>query len=164
MAALKDLRGDPDAVADLQAATRSLVENNFLREIGMWLGVLADALARQGRTEEASDVISKAMQYRERWCRSELLRIKASILRRTGQHATIEPTLHDALKEARAIGALSFELKVANDLAAHYLDLSRRDDAVQLLRPIFRRFSEGFGTKDLVVASQLLKRMGVATD
>ena len=163
-AALKDLRGDPDAVADLQAATRSLVENNFLREIGMWLGVLADALARQGRTEEASDVISKAMQYRERWCRSELLRIKASILRRTGQHATIEPTLHDALKEARAIGALSFELKVANDLAAHYLDLSRRDDAVQLLRPIFRRFSEGFGTKDLVVASQLLKRMGVATD
>ena len=33
------------------------------------------------------------------------------------------------------------------------------------LRLVFhlRRFSEGFGTQDLVVASQLLKRMSVAT-
>jgi hypothetical protein len=70
--------------------------------------------------------------------------------------------LNDALKEAHAIGALSFELRIANDLAAYYLDLDRRDDAVQLLPPIFRRFSEGLGTKDLIVASQLLKRMGMS--
>jgi predicted ATPase len=70
--------------------------------------------------------------------------------------------LHDALGEARAIGALSFELRIANDLAAHYIGLDRRDDAVHLLWPIFRRFNEGFGANDLIVASQLLKHMGVA--
>jgi len=124
-------------------------------------------LSRQGRIAEARNAIAKAIQYQveqnERWCRPELLRIEASILRQTGQHAAMEAMLNDALKEAHAIGALSFELRIANDLAAHYLDFDRRDDAVHLLLPIFRRFSEGFGTKDLILASQLLARMGVST-
>jgi predicted ATPase/DNA-binding winged helix-turn-helix (wHTH) protein len=165
-AALRDLRGDSDAVADLQVATRALVESNYRVRVGMWFGVLADALARQGRVEEASDAIAKAIQFQirqnERWCRSELLRIKASIHRRANQHSALEPMLHDALGEARAIGAISFELRIANDLAAHYIGLDRRDDAVHLLLPIFRRFNEGFGANDLIVASQLLKHMGVA--
>src|SRR5262249_17655431 len=105
--------------------------------------------------------IQHQIQQNERWCRPELLRIKASILRRTGQLSAMESTLHDALEEAHAIGALSFEIKVATDLAADYLDLNRRNDAAQLLLPVFRRFTEGFGTKDLVVASQLLMRMDV---
>jgi predicted ATPase/DNA-binding winged helix-turn-helix (wHTH) protein len=164
-AALKDLRGQSGAVADLQVATRALVENGFLARVGMWLGVLADALARNGRIEEASDAIAEALQYQvrqnERWCRPELLRIEAGILRRAGQRSASESTLNAALEKAHAMGALSFELRVANDLAAHYLDLDRQDDAARLLLPIFRRFTEGFGTRDLVVASQLLKRMGV---
>jgi hypothetical protein len=166
-AVLKDLRGEPGAATDLQAATRSMVENRFLVRVGMWLGVVADALARNGEIEEASDAIEEAIQYQvrqnERWCRPELLRIKAGILRRAGQRSPSQSTLNDALEEARAIGALSFELRVANDLAAHYLDLDRRDDAAQLLLPIFRRFSEGFATKDLIVASRLLEHMGVTT-
>jgi len=165
-AALKDLRGEAGADTDLQVATRGFVENRFLARVGMWIGVLADALARNGRIEEASDAIAEALQYQvrqnERWCRPELLRIKAGILRRAGQRSTCESTLNDALEEAHAIGALSFEIRAANDLAAHYLDLDRRDNAVQVLLPIFRRFNEGFRSKDLVVASQLLKRMGVA--
>jgi predicted ATPase len=163
-AALKDLRGEAGAATDLQVATRALVENKFLARVGMWIGVLADALAREGKIEEASDAIAEALQYQvrqnERWCRPELLRIKAAILRRAGQHSASESTLNEALQEAHAIGALSFELRVGNDLAAHYVKFDRRDDAVHLLLPIFRRFSEGFGTKDLVVASQLLKVAG----
>jgi predicted ATPase/DNA-binding winged helix-turn-helix (wHTH) protein len=166
-AVLKDLRDDASAVDDLQATTRSLLASKVRIRIGYWLGALADMLARRGRIEEASDAIVQAIRYQvqqnERWCRPELLRIKASILRRTDQLAAVEPTLREALQEAHAIGALSFELRVANDLAAYYLELNRRDDAVRVLLPIFRRFSEGFGTKDLVVASQLLERMGVAS-
>src|SRR5262249_5537879 len=134
---LKDLRGDSSALDDLQAATRSIIETKFRLRIGYWLGTLADMLARQGRNGAASGVIEEAIQHQiqqnERWCRPELLRIKASILRRTGQLSAMESTLHDALEEAHAIGALSFEIKVANDLAAHYLDLNRRNHAVQLL-------------------------------
>jgi predicted ATPase/DNA-binding winged helix-turn-helix (wHTH) protein len=165
-AVLKDLRGDSGAVADLEAVIDAMVESNYRIRIGYAFGVLADMLARHGRIAEANGVIDKAIQYQvqqnERWCRSELLRIKASILLRSGQRSAMESTLHEALEEAHSIGALSFEIRVANDLAAHYLDLHRRDDAVQLLQPIFRRFSEGLRTKDLVAASQLLKRMGVA--
>jgi predicted ATPase len=164
-AVLKDLRGDSSAVGDLQAAIRSIMDTKYRLRIGIWFGTLAGALARQGRITEASDAIDEAIHYQvqqnERWCRPELLRIKASILRRTGQHPAMESALHEALQEARAIGALSFEIKAANDLAAHYLEFDRRDDAVRLLLPTFRRFTEGYGTKDLVIASQLLNRMGI---
>jgi predicted ATPase/DNA-binding winged helix-turn-helix (wHTH) protein len=164
-AVLKDLRGDPSAVAELQEAARSIMGTKYRLRIGIWLGTLADALARRGRIAEADGVIDEAIQYQvqqnERWCRPELLRIKASILRRSGRRSAIESRLREALEEAHAIGALSFEIRAANDLAAHYLDLNRRDDAVRLLIPVLGRFSEGFGTKDLVAASQLLKRMGV---
>jgi hypothetical protein len=166
-AILKDLRGDSSAVDDLQAATPSLLENKFRLRNGRWFAILADMLARQGRITEANAAIATATQYQvqqnERYWRPELLRINASILRRSGQHSVMEATLREALQEAHAIRALSYELRIANDLAAYYLDLDRRDDAAHLLLPIFRRFSEGFGTKDLVVASQLLERMGVAT-
>jgi hypothetical protein len=163
-AILKDLRGDPSAAGDLQAAIRSIMDTRYRLRIGIWFGTLAGALARQGRIAEASGAIDEGIQYQvrqnERWCRPELLRIKASILRRAGRHSAMESALHEALEEAHAIGALSFALRAANDLAAHYLALDRRDDAVRLLLPTFRRFTEGFGTKDLVVAAQLLKRMG----
>jgi tetratricopeptide (TPR) repeat protein len=165
-AVLKDLRGEPGAVAGLQAAIGSIMATRYRLRIAVWFGTLADALARQGRLAEAGDAIDEAIRYQvqqdERWCRSELLRIKASILRRTGQPVAMESMLREALQEAHAIGALSFELRAANDLAAHYLELGRRDDAAHLLLPILRRFSEGFGAKDLIVAAQLLKRTGAA--
>jgi hypothetical protein len=62
----------------------------------------------------------------------------------TRQHSAIECTLREAMEEAHASGALSFELG---------LRTISRPTSVQ----------ETFSTKNLVVVSQLLKRVGIAT-
>ncbi|WP_027579110.1 winged helix-turn-helix domain-containing protein [Bradyrhizobium sp. Ai1a-2] len=165
-AALRDLKGEQDAVRELRASTDELIECRYFMRIGMYLGHLANVLALRGRIDEASDTIAMALHYQtqqeERWCRSELQRIEASILYLAGHHSSAERLLRSALEEARAIGAASFELRIASDLAAHYINSDRYDDAERLLRPVYQSFSEGFTTKDLVTASQLLQRANAA--
>ena len=63
-ACLRDLRGDPQAVDDIRAAIDELIECRFLMRIGSYLAVLARALLRQGRIEEARETIAQAIDYR----------------------------------------------------------------------------------------------------
>ncbi|AHE54969.1 ATP-binding protein [Sphingomonas sanxanigenens] len=160
-AALADLRGS-DATAAMREAIDGLLEARFTMRIGMHLGLLADALARHGRLEEAIATIADAHRYNaaqgERWCHAETQRIDAAILERAGQTAAAETLRRAALADARAIGALAFELRVATDLAAQRVDSGRFAEAVTLLAPVRRRFGEGLATRDLVAAAALLRR------
>jgi predicted ATPase len=58
---------------------------------------------------------------------------------------------------AREQGALSWELRVALSLARLLRDQGRSADAVAILRPVYDRFTEGFGTADLQRAKKLLE-------
>ncbi|WP_315767098.1 MULTISPECIES: ATP-binding protein [unclassified Bradyrhizobium] len=162
-ACLRNLRGDQQAVEDIRAAIDELIECRFLMRIGSYLAFLARAYLRQGRIAEARDAIRQAIDYQERqgerWCRSELLRVDASILLHTGEAVRAEKRLKQALAEARAIGALTFALRIATDLAAHWATTGREKDAAQLLTPILGAFTEGFGTQDLVRTSRLLAQI-----
>ncbi|MEZ0220055.1 MAG: winged helix-turn-helix domain-containing protein [Tardiphaga sp.] len=161
-AALRELRGERDAIFALREAIDAIFDCRLCSRIGMKLGILADALARQGRLDEASNALAKAFHHQtqqgELWCRPELQRVEASILSRSGQLSRAEHELASVLNEAHAIGATSFELRIASDLAAHYVASDRCECAIQLLEPVYRKFSEGFATKDLVAASQILSR------
>jgi predicted ATPase/DNA-binding winged helix-turn-helix (wHTH) protein len=163
-AAERDLNGDRDAVQDMADAVDELIECRFLMRIGAYLAHLADVLAQQGRLAEADKTIGRALRYQEqqqeRWCRPELLRVKASILRRSGRRSEAERLLQSALLEARTIGAVSFELRVANDLSGHYLEDGRGEEAMALLTPLIAFFSANAATRDVTVAAELLGRAG----
>lgn len=160
-AALADLRG-ADATAAMREAIDALIEARFTMRIGMHLGMLADALARHGRLEEAMAAITDAHRYNteqgERWCHAETQRIEAAILERAGHAEAAESLRRAALAEARAIGALAFEQRVATDLAKHSLAAGHFAEAVALLASVHRRFGQGFATRDLVAATALLRR------
>ncbi|GLR93858.1 transcriptional regulator [Bradyrhizobium liaoningense] len=160
-ACLRDLRGDRRAVEDIRAAIEELIECRFLMRIGSYLAVLARAYLRQGRIAEAREAITRAIGHQERqgelWCRSELQRVDAAVLLHAGEPLRAEKRLEQALAEARAIGAATFELRIATDLAAHWLGTGRKVKAVRLLAPIYEGFAEGFETPDLVAASHLLQ-------
>jgi len=159
-ACLRNLRGDRRAVEDIRDAIDELIECRFLMRIGSYLAFLARAYLRQGRVADARDAITRAIDYQERqgerWCRAELLRVNASILLHAGETVRAEKLFKQALADARAIGALTFALRTATDLAAHWTATDRENSAVQLLAPILGEFTEGFGTQDLVRASRFL--------
>lgn len=160
-ACLRDLRGDPRAAEDIRTAIEELIECRFLMRIGSYLAFLARAYLRQGRLAEAREAVTRAIGHQERqgerWCRSELLRVNASLILHQGNIQEGERLLREALTEARAIGALTYELRIATDLAEHLVSLGRRRKAFQLLAPIYDRFTEGFDSQDLVRASRLLQ-------
>ena len=161
-AALDDLRGHSGATIRMRSAIDELIETRFVRGIAGFLNILAELLVREGRLDEASDALTEALlhetQQGVRLRKSELMRVEAQILYRTGSPARAERLFQSALDEAHAIDALSYELRIATDLAALYLETGRRDDATGLLLPVYRRFSEGFATRDLLAADAILRR------
>ena len=60
---------------------------------------------------------------------------------------------------ARRQGARLWELRAACSLAGLWRDQGKRQEARDLLLPIFRWFSEGFDTVDLKEAKALLEAL-----
>lgn len=161
-AALSFTQDDPrsDAIDALQRAIEEFRSINHLARMPYYLSVLADALAHRGRIGEAESTIRTALAVahaqNEGWCLPEVLRVQASIL--TARRATdeAEALLARSIAVAQEVGALSWRLRSANDLATLWRARSRPEDARQLLLPIYNEFSEGFATRDLKVAADLI--------
>ena len=92
----------------------------------------------------------------EQWCVPELLRIRASILTAEVRPDEAETLLIESIALAQEIGALSWRLRSACDLAKLWRVSSRTHDARKMLQPIYNEFTEGFETHDLAAAADLL--------
>lgn len=151
--ALALVRGG-DGVDDIKRALDEFHAIRHFVRMPFYLGVLAVAYAKRGELELARTTVQKALAQahaqNERWCVPEIMRIQASIFTEQA-----EPLLVDAMARANEMGALGCRLRSANDLA-HLWQPTRADDARELLLPIYRAFTEGFATRDLRVAAELL--------
>ena len=125
---------------------------------------LAEGLASAGQYELAYSTICEAITWAEIRGRVlhliELSRVKGEILASMSQQhiGEGEAYLLQALDLARERGLLSLELRAGISLARLWAD-RQRDRALELLDPIFKRFSEGFQTRDLVAAANLLQQL-----
>ncbi|MGB7464906.1 MAG: hypothetical protein WBW14_18580, partial [Candidatus Acidiferrum sp.] len=64
-----------------------------------------------------------------------------------------------ALATAKKYGAKLFELRAALSLADLWRDQGKRDEARELLAPVYGWFTEGFDTFDLKEAKALLDEL-----
>jgi predicted ATPase len=64
-----------------------------------------------------------------------------------------------ALEIAREQQAKSWELRAAMSMARLWRDQGKRQQARELLAPIYGWFTEGFGTRDLKEAKALLEQL-----
>jgi predicted ATPase len=93
---------------------------------------------------------------------AELYRLKARALLVCGAPDTgmeAQSLLEEALNTARRQDVKALELRVAKDLAALWNDQGRREDALNLLKPVYDWFNEGFDTRDLKEAKALLDQL-----
>jgi DNA-binding winged helix-turn-helix (wHTH) protein/predicted ATPase len=128
-----------------------------------YLAILAQAYAHRGRNDEAMDVVQKALTLAdsigEHLVAAELHRLQGELLLRQGQGQAVsaaERCFRRALDIANHRGAKSLELRAAVSLARLWRDLGKRNDALELLEPIYGCFTEGFETLDLREAKDLL--------
>jgi predicted ATPase/DNA-binding winged helix-turn-helix (wHTH) protein len=129
--------------------------------------LMAEALGRAGQNAEGLAAIEEAIARSERteecWAMAELVRVKGELLLlqgAPGAAAAAEDHFRQALDWARRQGALSWELRAATSLARLLQNQDRPANAIACLQPIYDRFTEGFGTTDLIAAKQLLGKLG----
>jgi tetratricopeptide (TPR) repeat protein len=96
----------------------------------------------------------------ERCFEAELYRLKArAMLMRGASDAEAESLLDQALRIARDQQARSLELRAATDLAKLWMQQGKNAEALDVLSPIYGRFSEGFETRDLKEAEAILAQL-----
>jgi len=128
---------------------------------------MAEALGGAGRVGEGLDAIDRALDRAKqngglRYV-AEFLRIKGEILLRAdaaNAATAAEDLFRQAIELGRRQDALSWELRSATSLARLYHRQGRATQASRALAPIYRRFTEGFDTADLVSAKAVLRRRG----
>jgi predicted ATPase/DNA-binding winged helix-turn-helix (wHTH) protein len=149
----------------LQTALAALHEDGYELYRPQLSLTLAEGLATAGRRELAYSTICEAVSWAETRGRVldliDLLRVKGEVLASMSQKDTSEgeACLLQSLQLARQRGLLSFELRVGISLARFWAGRAQRNKALELLDPIFDRFSEGFQTRDLVAAANLLQQL-----
>jgi predicted ATPase len=125
---------------------------------------IAEALGRAGQIADGLTVVEQAIerceQTNERWLFAELLRLKGELmLRKESVTAKAEDSFREALDWACRQGALSWELRTATSLARLLRDQRRWAEAKAVIKPVYKRFTEGFGTTDLANAKALIDEL-----
>lgn len=150
----------------VQSALDELRKATFAPQYTSALGELAEALGRSGDITAGSAAIDEALalseRNEERWCASELLRIKGDLLLledKPGAAPEAEAHFRLSLEWARRQGALSWELRTGMSLARLRQRQRRTGEARDVLAPIYARFTEGFDTADLAMARRLLDEL-----
>ena len=88
---------------------------------------------------------------------AELERTEAELLTSSGRSASeCEATFLSACEIARRQSAKSLELRVAIGLAKLWAEQGRGAEVWNLLEPIYKSYTEGFNTRDLTQARQML--------
>jgi predicted ATPase len=127
-----------------------------------YLALLAEVYGTLGQPEAGLTALTEALTLvdttGERWYEAELHRLKGGLLLQLSADNQAEAgnCFHHALDIARDQQAKSFELRTATSLARLWQQQGKRQEAYDLLAPIYGWFTEGFDTVDLQDAKALL--------
>ena len=118
--------------------------------------------------EDGLSVVSEAFEVvernGERFFEAELYRVKGELLLQQGgcddtDISEAEVCFHQSLDLARQQEAKSWELRAAMSLARLWQQQGKRQDACEVLVPVYEWFTEGFDTAGLLDAKVLLDEL-----
>jgi predicted ATPase len=127
-----------------------------------FLALLADVHGTLGEPETGLAVLTEALTLvdltGERWYEAELYRLKGALLlqQHGDNHTEAETCFAKAIAIAQSQQAKSWELRATTSLARLWQRQSKRQEAYDLLAPVYNWFTEGFDTVDLQDAKALL--------
>jgi class 3 adenylate cyclase/predicted ATPase len=131
----------------------------------LYLSRLAGAHADLGKIDDASRCISEALamidETKETLWEAEANRMAGEIALKPPEVDTAKARAYfeRALAVARQQQAKSWELRAAMSMARLWRDQGKRDEARELLAPVYGWFTEGFDTRDLKEAKALLEEL-----
>jgi tetratricopeptide (TPR) repeat protein len=147
-----------DALAVLRVGLQTPPGRGVSRPYG--LVCLAQAMALSGAPAAALALIDEGMAMMEavghHQYEPEFYRVRGIALREQNDVAGSQAAFAEALRSARRRQMKAYELRAATDLARLWGEEGRREEARELLAPLYGWFTEGFDTQDLKDAKALL--------
>jgi class 3 adenylate cyclase/predicted ATPase len=156
----------PDAIQMITSGITASRSTGATLWVPFYLSCLARAHADLGQFDDAWRCIGEAMTAvettKEKWCEAEIHRVAGEIALKSPEPdaAKAQAYFDRALAVARAQQAKSWELRAAMSLARLWRDQGKRDEAHDLLAPIYGWFTEGFDMLDLKEAKALIDELG----
>jgi class 3 adenylate cyclase/tetratricopeptide (TPR) repeat protein len=136
---------------------------------GFWMpyfrATLAEGLALSGDLDGGLSLIEESLAqiarpgWEERSHLAEVLRLKGWMLQQQGKLAAAEENYLASCEVACEQQAKSWELRTSTSLARLLQSQGKRKEALDLLKPVYDWFTEGFDTKDLKEAKALLAEL-----
>jgi predicted ATPase len=154
-----------DAVRAINSGICSLRSTGATIAEPFYLSHLATAYAELGQLADAwrciDDAMAKVERTKEKWCEAEVHRVAGEIALKSPAPGTekAEAYFERALAVARQQQTKSWELRAAMSMARLWRDQGKRDEARAPLAPVYGWFTEGFDTRDLKEAKELLKAL-----
>ena len=130
---------------------------------GYWRSYLIETDLAAGRIAEGlaatREVLTVSETQIDVFFDAEILRLQGEFLLASGNAEEAEAVFLRSLDTARGQGARAFELRTATSLGRLLAEQGRAGEALPPLAAAYRAFQEGFATRDLVEARQLLDRL-----
>ena len=158
-------QGTSSGIEEIEAGLREASAIGAGRFVPLHLSIAAEAHSHAGNHGEARLRIAKAFDAlahgHDMAFAAELHRMRAGLLLRAGadERDAAEGDLRMALQIAGQQESPSLKLRAARDLARLSAERGERQQAADLLAPIYAGFTEGFDTLDLKEARALLDEL-----
>ena len=158
-------RRNPQAITEMRAGLALEREIDFRLMQPLYGTLLAEVEADAGQPDAGLRTVDEQLvairQTGERWFEAEVHRARGEILlkRAPANTAPAEEAFLTAIAIAQQHKARSLELRAVISLARLWRDQGKRDEARDLLAPVYGWFTEGFDTLDLKEAKALLDEL-----
>ncbi len=124
---------------------------------------VAESFAKLGQPAEGLKKLREAKELieatDERYHEAEVHRLEGDLLLALGDRSAAKQSYSRALAVANQQNAKAIELRAAMSMARLWRDQGKRDEARELLAPVYGWFTEGFETRDLKEAKTLLEEL-----
>jgi predicted ATPase len=155
----------PEGIPLLRRGIAEVMATGSSLAVPLLLMMMADGYRMTDQPAQGLDRIAEAADFiertQERWAEAEMHRIRGALLSSMSDHAATEVSYQEALTVARLQSAKFWELRAAMSMARLWRDQGKRDEARDLLAPVYGWFTEGFDTLDLKEAKALLEQLAI---
>jgi predicted ATPase len=152
-------------IAALRNAIEAQRESGARITESFFMSQLAEALLRVGDVPGAEAALQETFAFVEQsgetfWLAdSYRVQGRIALCKHEPDRAQAEACFLQAVDVARGQQARLLELRAATSMARLWFDQGKRDEARDLLAPVYNWFTEGFDTLDLKEAKALLKEL-----
>jgi hypothetical protein len=153
------------ALTEYRQTVAAIAEQGIKLQVPIHQGLLAEMEAESQGPDAALTRIDAALalanETGQHWSDADLHRIRGGILLKhvPANTAAAEEAFLSAIAIAKQQKARSFELRATMSMARLWRDQGKREEARDLLAPVYCWFTEGFDTRDLKEAKALLDEL-----